>query len=38
MTRTNNRHSLRNRMNALRMQGISLLRLLNYVLLLVLCI
>lgn len=38
MTRTNNRHSLRNRVNAPGMQGNSLLRLLSYVLLLVLCI
>ena len=38
MTRTNNCHSLRNRMNAIGKQGNSLLRLLSYVLLLVLCI
>lgn len=38
MDRTNNRQSLRTRMNAPGMLGNSLLRLLSYVLLLVLCI
>lgn len=38
MTQANNRHSLRNHMNAIDMQGNPRLRLLSYALLLVLCI